>query len=51
MKPDQIQTDTSDPMLCPISHILSHIFSLILEPDIDHLDIAIYLIYILEIQF
>jgi hypothetical protein len=43
--------DTSDLVLCPISHILYHIFSLILEPNMDHSDISIYLIYILEIQF
>jgi hypothetical protein len=42
MKPDRIQTDSGDPTLCPMSHI----FSRISEPDTDHSDIDIYLIYV-----
>lgn len=33
MKPGRVQTDTTE--LCPISHIMSNIFSAILKPDTD----------------
>ncbi|PWZ05885.1 hypothetical protein Zm00014a_014335 [Zea mays] len=40
MKPDRLQTDTSDPAFCPISHMFSQISKL----DMEHSDIDTYLI-------
>lgn len=46
MKTNRMQTNTNDYASCPISQIISHIFSRILELDTDHSDINIYLLYI-----
>ena len=51
MIPNRIQKDSSDPVLCLISCIIFYIFSRISQPDIDHSDIDIYIIYISEIRF
>jgi hypothetical protein len=45
------EMDIGDPGFCPISCILSHIFSWISEADTNTLELDIYPIYISEIEF